>query len=418
MPLADDRLPRSMAAVHEKYRVAPPFLLYVGGEDYRKNLTGAVAAFAALPPEIRRYYQLVIACHLSPQALEEATRLAHRLGVAERVRFTGFVADEELIVLYQSCRLFFFPSLYEGLGLPILEALMCGAPVACSNCSSMPEFAGDDARLFDPHSTQSMAAAIAECLAERREHGQADRERFARSFSWDDTAEAVAAGIETGRREPRHRRRIAWVSATSPDARPGRLDSAELLARLGSEWDVELVLSASARGPGIDHRHLLLAPYEFAERAVAAPFDLCVLNIGAGVPDPVVFDASVRAPFLMVLNDWSPSGYSHAALRPFLAGAAAILVASPELRAWVRTATDAPVILPPRLAGAETLAAWFEAAIRDAAARVGCHRRWLDTAVDAVSALPATLSPELIDGWARLRLKATSVPLPRVTAAA
>jgi glycosyltransferase involved in cell wall biosynthesis len=418
MPLAEVRLPRSMAAVHEKYRIAPPFLLYVGGEDYRKNLTGAISGFATLPPEIRRYYQLVIACRLPPQPLEEASRLADRLGVAERVRFTGYVTDEELLVLYQTCRLFFFPSLYEGLGLPVLEALMCGTPVACSNCSSMPEFAGDVARMFDPRSSESMAAALADCLAEPREQGRADREQFARSFNWDETAEAVAAGIESGRRNPRRRGRIVWVSATSPDPRPGRLDSAEILALLARNWDVDLVLPASARSPALAHRHLLLDPHEFADRAAASPFDLCVLNIGAKGPDPLVFDAAHRGPFLMVLNDPSPSGYSAASFRPLLVGAAAIVAASPEVRTWARTATDSPVLLPPRLTAAEADAAWLEAAIHDAAARVGSHRRWVDAAVEVLSGLPAAPPPEAIEAWARLRLKAASVPPPRVTVAA
>lgn len=417
-PIPADRLARASEAVHRKYGITPPFLLYVGGEDYRKNLTGAVSAFAALPPEIRRFYQLVIACRLPPEPLAEASRLAQRLGIAERVRFTGYVTDEELLVLYQTCRLFFFPSLYEGLGLPVLEALMCGTPVACSNCSSMPEFAGDVAQLFDPRSSESMAAVLVDCLAEPREEGQADRERFARSFNWDDTAEAVAAGIKSGRGEPRRRGRIAWVSATSPDLRPGRLNSAEMLAHLARNWDVDLVLPASARTPALAHRHLLLDPHEFADRVAAAPFDLCVLNVEAGHPDPLVFDAALRGPFLMVLNDPSPSRYSVASFRPLLVGAAAIVAASPAVRTWARTATDSPVLLPPRLAEAAALAAWLEAAIHDAAARVGNHRRWIHAAVDVLSALPAAPPSELIEAWARLRLKAASAPPPRVTAAA
>jgi glycosyltransferase involved in cell wall biosynthesis len=417
-PFRGDQLARASETVQRKYGITPPFLLYVGGEDFRKNLTGAISAFAALPPEIRRYYQLVIACRLPPEPLAEASRLAQRLGIAERVRFTGYVTDEELLVLYQTCRLFFFPSLYEGLGLPVLEALTCGTPVACSNCSSMPEFAGNVAKLFDPRSSEAMAAVLVDCLAEPREQGQADREQFARSFNWDETAEAVAAGIESGRQEPRRRGRIAWVSATGPDPRPDRLDSAEVLAHLARNWDVELVLPSSAHTPALAQRHLLLNPHEFGDRAAAAPFDLSVLNIGAGHPDNLVFDGALRGPFLTVLNDPSPSGYSVASFRPLLVGAAATVVASSEVRTWARTVADAPVLLPPRLAETVALAAWLEAAIHDAAARVGHHRRWVDAAVEALSALPAAPPSELIEGWAHLRLKAASVPLPRATAAA
>jgi glycosyltransferase involved in cell wall biosynthesis len=419
-PLPADQIALVTARTHEKYGIAPPFLLYVGGEDYRKNLLGAIRAFAVLPSEMRRYYQLVIACRLPPHPLKEATQLADRLGVGSQVRFTGFVADEELIVIYQTCRLFFFPSLYEGLGLPVLEALMCGAPVVCSNCSSMPEFAGNVARLFDPHSPESMAAAIGECLAEPRDRGRADREQFARSFQWDDTAEAVATGIEAGRRERLGRRRIAWVSATHPDARPGRLDSEELLAHLARRLDVEMVLPESARSDAIAHRHLLLAPHEFKDRASAAPFDLCVLNIGPGDPGLLLYDIALRCPFLVVLNHPHTTGYPIAALRPLLRGAAAIAVTSPEMRVWVRTMTDSPVLLPPRVAGPDFFtAAWFEGAIHDVTARIGGTRRWADAAVEALSALPGPPPSRLIEEWAQLRLQAAFLPsLPRVTAAA
>jgi glycosyltransferase involved in cell wall biosynthesis len=420
IPIPADRLPQAAAAVNEKYGIKPPFLLYIGAEDYRKNLYGMVTSFAALPPEIRRSYQVVITCKLPSPHREEVARLADRLGVGDRVICTGFVPDEDLIVLYQTCRLFLFPSLYEGLGLPVLEALLCGAPVACSNCSSMPEFAGNFAEYFDPRNPESMVAAITESLSRPRDEGRVERERFARSFRWEETAEAVAAGIEAGRRTRQSCGRLAWVSASAPDNRPGRLDSEDVLSHLARGWDVAMVLPDSARAPHLANRGLLLAPQELAARAAAVAFDLYVLNVGAGNPAPALYEAATRAPTLVVLSDPRPSGYRAEALRPLLTGAAAVAVASPEMRVWARTVTDAPVLLAPREAGAPAPAAvWLDTAIREAAARVSPTRRWMDAAVKALSDLPAPPSSGLLEDWARLRSKNENIPNPlRLTAAA
>src|SRR5262249_29180224 len=119
------------------------FVLYVGGPDFRKNLNGALEAFALLPESERSRLLLVVACDLSHEHRRALENRAAELGIAASVKLTGYVSDEELRALYQMCRVFFFPSLYEGLGLPVLEALQCGAPVVAADGSSIPEFTGD-----------------------------------------------------------------------------------------------------------------------------------------------------------------------------------------------------------------------------------------------------------------------------------
>jgi glycosyltransferase involved in cell wall biosynthesis len=120
-------------------KVRPGFLLYVGGKDYRKNLDGTIRAYARLPERLRAAHQLVIACNLELVRRFDLMALARRLGIPrDGVVLTGFVPDRVLAALYRSCELFVFPSLYEGAGLPILEAMSCGAPVASSNTSAMP----------------------------------------------------------------------------------------------------------------------------------------------------------------------------------------------------------------------------------------------------------------------------------------
>jgi glycosyltransferase involved in cell wall biosynthesis len=128
----------------------------------------------------------------------EIDREAARLGIADRVRFPGWVSDEDLEGLYAAATCFVFPSLIEGFGMPVLEAMERGLPVACSNAASLPEVAGDAVRYFDPLDEAEIAAALAELIedAELREKlASAGRER-ARLFSWERTARLTAESYE------------------------------------------------------------------------------------------------------------------------------------------------------------------------------------------------------------------------------
>jgi glycosyltransferase involved in cell wall biosynthesis len=146
-------------------KVRPGFLLYVGGTDYRKNLEGTIRAYALLPPALRRCRQLVIACRVPFLRRQELRALARELGVERgQLLLAGYVSDRQLAALYRSCGLFVFSSLYEGAGLPILEAMSCDAPVAASGISAMPELLGDDEATFDPTDPQDMARVLDEVL--------------------------------------------------------------------------------------------------------------------------------------------------------------------------------------------------------------------------------------------------------------
>jgi glycosyltransferase involved in cell wall biosynthesis len=146
-------------------KVRPGFLLYVGGVDYRKNLEGAIRGYARLPAAMRDAHQLVIACNLPYHRRLSLRTFVMDLGIESRnLLLTGFVPDRELAALYRACELFIFPSLYEGAGLPILEAMTCGAPVAASGTSAMPELLGDPAATFDPADPADIARCIREVL--------------------------------------------------------------------------------------------------------------------------------------------------------------------------------------------------------------------------------------------------------------
>ena len=168
-------------------RIRDGFLLYVGGGDPRKNMRGTIEAFSRLPEDRRHAHQLVIVCRLGPQETAELRLFAHRLGIADRdLFFAGFVSDRELAAMYRRCFLFVFPSLYEGFGLPVLEAMSCGAPVAASNTSSIPEVLGDLDATFDPADPEDIAGTLLE-LIDHPERLEALRERSHRQvahYTW------------------------------------------------------------------------------------------------------------------------------------------------------------------------------------------------------------------------------------------
>src|SRR3954451_5177039 len=179
--------------------VRPGFLLYVGGVDYRKNLEGAIRGYAELPAAMRDAHQLVIACNLAHHLRFSLKIFARRLGIESRnLLLTGFVSDRDLAALYRSCELFVFPSLYEGAGLPILEAMTCGAPVAASNASAMPELLGDLEATFDPAAPTDIARSIRDVLETPGELGRL-RERSRRRvalYTWERVAKRTLEGYE------------------------------------------------------------------------------------------------------------------------------------------------------------------------------------------------------------------------------
>src|SRR5262249_49574521 len=148
-------------ALRDRYKVHKPIILYVGGMDQRKNMHGLIRAFALLPAALKNKYQLVIACHVT--ADEKA-----RFG--KEVIFTGYVPEDDLILFYHLCDLLVFPSFHEGFGLPVLEAMQCGAAVIGSNTSSIPEVIGRKDALFDPHNDQEIAQKIQQALTDTAFH--------------------------------------------------------------------------------------------------------------------------------------------------------------------------------------------------------------------------------------------------------
>jgi len=179
------------AAVQRKTGLNVPVILTVGDLQPRKNHLGLLRAFEEV---LRAYPQLphhLLFVGKETWYSKELHAAVMKSSIAERVHFTGFVEDDELVHFYAACDLFVFPSFYEGFGLPILEAMACGRAVACSNSSAMPEVADAAALLFDPHSTQAIGQAIKDVLLDAELRTRLERlgSQRAAAFSWEQAAE-------------------------------------------------------------------------------------------------------------------------------------------------------------------------------------------------------------------------------------
>ena len=167
----------------------------------------------------------MIVCVLGSADKAALQQQAVALGIQE-LRLTNFVDERALQHLYLACRLSLFPSYYEGMGLPVLEALLNGAPVVASDRSSIPEVAGAVSRLADPASPDAIAAAICATLSEPREERIEERRGFAATFEWPRTARLATDAIASACRRPCARSdarlRIAWVSPLPPADRSPR----------------------------------------------------------------------------------------------------------------------------------------------------------------------------------------------------
>jgi glycosyltransferase involved in cell wall biosynthesis len=168
-----------------------------------KNLDGLVAAHARLGDRDAR---LVLVGPDGGQA-GELLALTRRLGTAERVHFTGWVSEADLEGLYRCAACFVLPSFEEGFGLPVLEAMARGVPVACSDTSSLPEVAGDAALLFDPSDPGSIACAVDRLLGDADLRAELVRRGHRRcaTFTWTATATATLASYRSALERPRRR---------------------------------------------------------------------------------------------------------------------------------------------------------------------------------------------------------------------
>lgn len=311
LELAEDEKKRYL----HRFGISRPFVLYIGGDNFRKNMEGALRAYAKLPQQLIKNYQLVI----NDAGDETIFRSkARSLGLTDQdIVITGHVADEELVALYNLCKVFVFPSLYEGFGLPVLEAMSCGAPVIASNNSSLPEVVGRSDALFDATRDQEIASALHHVLTDnsfREDLSTYGLER-AKQFSWENSARRAWAAIDAIQNErtknyvvaahsEQPRVRIAYVSPLPPQ-KSGISDySADLLPHLAKHFDIDLFVD-----PGVDisdpylRERFSIYPWtELLERRDS--YETVVYQYGNSSFHAHMFNLERQFPGVVVLHDF------------------------------------------------------------------------------------------------------------------
>jgi glycosyltransferase involved in cell wall biosynthesis len=191
-PVRDEE---AIEVVKARYGITDDYILFVGTLQPRKNLTRLIEAYWKLKA---RSWKLVIAGKTG-WLYEDIFRRVEEMDLEESVLFPGYVATGDLPALLSGARLFVFPPLYEGFGLPVLEAMACGTPVVCSKVSSLPEVAGDAAVLVDPLDVEELATAMERVLGDEKLRAGLIERGFeqVRKFSWERCARETLDVLES-----------------------------------------------------------------------------------------------------------------------------------------------------------------------------------------------------------------------------
>ena len=189
-----------------------PFVLYVGAGDPRKNLYRLVEAYSKLAPSLIVKHKIVLAGKLLKEEIDHIQSWLFELGVPPQyLIFLGYISDKELVQLYQKCHLFIFPSIHEGFGLPVLEAMTCGAAVIASNTSSIPEVIGLSEATFNPFDIDEMTSLLRKALVDQKfyEKLKCNAKKRSSLFSWNFTAEKTISAIKKVSRKNNNSTHIA-----------------------------------------------------------------------------------------------------------------------------------------------------------------------------------------------------------------
>ncbi len=208
------------AAVAGAPGLRPGYVMYTGGIDFRKNIDGLLLAYADLPKAVRTAHQLVIVCRVRDDERAHLDSRAAALGIDRDFLLTGFVPDDVLLALYQSAGLFVFPSLYEGFGLPVAEALACGVPTIAGDNSSLTELVTNPVARFDSSRPESIAKALLSALTDRAALACILEDQQRIDYRWSTVAERALDSYARTYRPNRGSKRpyVALVGPMPPAA--------------------------------------------------------------------------------------------------------------------------------------------------------------------------------------------------------
>lgn len=304
-----------------RFGLTADFVMYTGGIDHRKNVDALIAAYARLPDALRQGRQLVIVCSVSLEQRDHLIGVGAKAGLAAgELVLTGYVRSSDLVRLYQLCELFVFPSWHEGFGLPVLEAMACGAAVIGADTSSIPEVIGRQDALFDPHSVEAITAKLAQMLQDPDLRAELAAYGVLRSkgFGWDRCARVALDAMRALHRKrasdrsidatlSQPLRRLAFVSPLPPE-RSGIADySAELLPALARYYQIEVVTDQTEITDPWISQHTPVRSVEWF-RTHADDYDRVLYHFGNSPFHGHMFELLARIPGTVVLHDFYLSG--------------------------------------------------------------------------------------------------------------
>ena len=297
------------------------YILYVGGFDPRKNMEKSVLAFKRL---VEKYHyadlNYFIICNCDESAKEKFYNFVQKTGLSGKVQLTGYVSDPELDNYYKNAELLFFPSQYEGFGLPVVDAMASGLPVAVSNRSSLPEIAGDAGLIFDPDNIEDMAEQIHKILSNpdlKTSLGMRGLHR-SQQFTWKITAEKYLQIVEsrspspimqniTGTVEVRKSRlKIAYFSPLHPQVSGISQYSKELLLELRKYAVIDLFMDTGIfpADSEIKNNFRCFEHTQFDASMKTENYDGILYHIGNNPLHGYIYDTSLRYPGILVLHDY------------------------------------------------------------------------------------------------------------------
>lgn len=311
-------------ALRARYRLTKPFVMYTGGGDSRKNLEGLIRAWALLSPVTAKGHQLAIVCQIEPRDQARLHQLATSLGIAAgTLVLTGYVPEQDLVELYNLCHLFVFPAFHEGFGLPVLEAMACGAPAIAANTTSLPEVIGRSEAMFDPHDDQSIADKLQQALTDHDYRARLRHDGLLQStrFSWKQSARSALAAMEQARAEHAAAPsaaatglpRLAYVSPLPPGRSGISFYSADLLPALASSYQIDVFVDDSAHAAATaawnnqSNSYYRILPASSLPQS-AHEYHQVLYHFGNSAYHHYMFDLLERVPGIVVLHDFYLSG--------------------------------------------------------------------------------------------------------------
>lgn len=297
------------ASLYSKFGIHNKYIMCTGGDDARKNITGLIKAYAKVRKEVLDNYQLVIVCKLSIESEQRYLDLVMRLGLENKVILTNFVSTDELIKLYNLATLMVFPSLYEGFGLPILEAWKCGTPVITSNNSSLQEIAGDGAILVDADSIDSIAEGINKALLEiDLEELLVAGIKRSEFFSWESVAKATIDGINALKGNKmigigQKINRIAMFTPLPP-IESGIADySVDIANQLSKDYYIDIYIDKYAANFKENEKIHVYSYKEFEKNYNT--YDKIIYQVGNSLYHKYMFAFIRKYPGIVVLHDYN-----------------------------------------------------------------------------------------------------------------